>query len=414
MSRFKPVAEQMEILARGVVDFLSPDELKARLEASYQTDTPLRVKGGFDPTAPDLHLGHTVMLQKMRQFQQLGHTAIFLIGDFTGRIGDPTGKHETRKALSREEVLANAETYKRQVFKVLDPELTEVRFNSEWMEAMTAADLVRLAATYTLARLFEREDFRTRFQTNQPISVHEMLYPLVQGYDSVALKADVELGGHDQIFNLLVGRTVQREYGQKPQIVMTVPLLEGTDARVVDGVLTGHKMSKSMGNYIGIDEPPDQIVGKLMSISDELLWKFLTLLSDRPTADLEAWKAGAAAGTVNPRDVKLALGKELVGRYHGAAAGEHAVAEFLRVFSKKEVPEDLPEHRVSAADGGLLDALVARGVVPSKREARRLFEQGAVKVDQQRVTDPKAALPAPGAHVVQVGKLTFVRLVVSE
>jgi tyrosyl-tRNA synthetase len=412
MSRFKPVAEQLEILSRGVVDFLNPDELKARLNESFSSGKPLRVKCGFDPTAPDLHLGHTVVLQKMRQFQQLGHTAIFLIGDFTGRIGDPTGKHETRKALGRAEVQANAETYKRQVFKVLDPKQTEVRFNSEWMESMTAADLVRLAATYTLARLFEREDFRTRFQNNQPISVHEMLYPLVQGYDSVALTADVELGGHDQIFNLLVGRTVQREYGQKPQIVMTVPLLEGTDARLVDGVLTGHKMSKSLGNYIGIDEAPDQIVGKLMSISDELLWKYLTLLSDRPVAEIEAWKAGCADGSKNPRDVKLALGQELVGRYHSAEAGEHAVAEFLRVFSKKEIPEELPEHHVTAADGGLLDALVAKGVVASKREARRLFEQGAVKVDQERVADHRAPLPATGAHVVQVGKLTFVRLVV--
>jgi len=402
----------MEILSRGVVDFLSPDELKARLDDSRTHDRPLRVKVGFDPTAPDLHLGHTVVMQKMRQFQQLGHQVVFLIGDFTGRIGDPTGKHETRKALTREEVLANAETYKQQVFQILDPDKTEIRFNSEWMEAMSAADFVRLAATYTIARLFEREDFRTRFQTNQPISVHELLYPLVQGYDSVALKADVEMGGHDQIFNLLVGRVVQREYGLPSQVVLTVPLLLGTDARLVDGALTGAKMSKSLGNYIGVAEPAGEIVGKTMRVSDELMWTYYELLSDKPMDEIRALKAEVDAGHVNPRDAKLGLGRELAMRYAGEEAGAHAADEFLRVFSQREVPEDMPAFQGALADFAdkpFTALLVASGACASSRDARRLLEQGAVKLDGERVDlgfAPSALTPGQ-ACVLQVGKRTF-------
>ena len=402
MTDFLPVDEQMAILGRGIVDYHSQEELKARLELGR----PLRVKVGFDPTAPDLHVGHTVVMHKMRQFQQLGHQVIFLIGDFTGRIGDPTGKHETRKALSVDEVMANAETYKQQVFKVLDPDQTEVRFNSEWMEALSASDIVRLAATYTIARLFERDDFRTRFKENLPISVHELLYPLIQGYDSVALEADVEMGGHDQIFNLLVGRVIQREYGQPSQIVMTMPLLEGTDAKVVDGALVGQKMSKSLGNYIGIDDPPPEIFGKTMSISDELMWKYFELLSDRDDASIAALRAGG------PRDAKLALATELVARYHGAEAGEAARDQFLSVFSRRQIPDDMPVLSLSADDleASLLDLLVANGKVPSKREGRRLFQQGAVKLDQERVTDLGLTLSGGGPWVVQVGKRSFVRL----
>jgi tyrosyl-tRNA synthetase len=405
MTDFLPVDEQMAILDRGIVDYLSREELKARLERGR----PLRIKAGFDPTAPDLHIGHTVVLHKMRQFQQLGHQAIFLIGDFTGRIGDPTGKHETRKALSVDEVMANAETYKQQVFKILDPDKTEVRFNSEWMEAMSAADMVRLASTYTIARLFERDDFRTRYKENLPISVHELLYPLVQGYDSVALEADVELGGHDQIFNLLVGRVIQREYGQPSQIVMTMPLLEGTDARVVDGELKGQKMSKSLGNYIGINDPAQEIFGKTMSISDELMWKYFELLSDRDAEAIAALKAGG------PRDAKLALAAELVTRYHGAEAGDAAREQFLSVFSRGQLPDDMPVIALDAAEleRPLLDLLVAARKVPSKREGRRLFQQGAVKLDQARVTDLGLKLSGGGPWVVQVGKRTFVQLTLS-
>jgi tyrosyl-tRNA synthetase len=410
MSTFLPVDQQMELLSRGVVDFINPDELRERLKEGR----PLRVKCGFDPTAPDLHVGHTVVLQKMRQFQMLGHTVIFLIGDFTGRIGDPTGKNETRKVLTKEDVDRNAETYKRQVFKILDPERTVIDFNSRWMEAMSASGLVRLASTYTVARILEREDFRNRLKHNLPISVHEFLYPVIQGYDSVALEADVELGGHDQIFNLLVGRVVQKEYGLRSQIVMTVPLLEGTDAKLVDGVLTGAKMSKSLGNYIGIAEPAEQMFGKVMSISDELMWKYFELLSDVPPDELKALKAGAATGQVNPRDVKVRLGQELVARYHSQAAAEEAAAGFDRVFRQHSLPQDMEEVTYCLAElegKPFATQLAMTGSAASSREARRLIEQGAVKVDQQRI-GLDYVLPGQGTYVIQAGKRVFRKLVV--
>ncbi len=398
-------AEQLALLERGVVDLHQRTELKERLEESARTGRPLRVKAGYDPTAPDLHVGHTVTLTKLRQFQDLGHTAIFLIGDFTGRIGDPTGKKSTRPALTREQVLENAETYKRQVFKILDPARTEVRFNSEWMDAMTAADMVRLAGRYTLARLMEREDFRRRFSENAPISVHELLYPLVQAYDSVALQADVELGGHDQIFNLLVGREIQRAYGQRPQIVMTVPLLVGTDARLEDGKIVGDKMSKSMNNYIGIDEPPEQIFGKIMSVSDPLMWHYFELLSRRSNAEIEALRE-------SPRDAKVALGRELVARYWSAEAADAAVQGFEQRFARKELPDEIPEHRLpAAAPVPLPTALKEMGLAKSTSEARRNIQQGAVRVDDARIVDVDHCLASPGRYLIRKGKLGLAYLV---
>lgn len=391
--------DQLALLRRGVVDLNQEHELLERLEESARTGRPLRVKAGYDPTAPDLHLGHTVTLTKLRQFQDLGHTAVFLIGDFTGRIGDPTGKKTTRPALTEEQVLANAETYKRQVFKVLDPERTELRFNSEWMGELGAAALVQLASQYNLARLMEREDFRSRFANNLPISVHELLYPLIQAYDSVALRADVELGGTDQVFNLLVGREIQRAYGQKPQIVMTVPLLVGTSSHLEDGRIVGDKMSKSLGNYIGIDEPAAEIFGKVMSISDPVMWHYYELLSTRPTEDLEALRQ-------RPRDAKVALGRELVTRYHGAGAAEQAATAFARRFVRGELPADIPEVTLQAPAEGLPlpNALQQAGLVASTSEARRNIRQGAVRVDGQRVSDMNHLLYAPGRVLLQKGK----------
>lgn len=398
------VAEQMEILRRGAVEILLEKELLEKLEKSAKTGIPLRVKAGFDPTAPDLHLGHTVLLHKLRQFQQLGHEVFFLIGDFTGMIGDPTGKSETRKALTREDVLRNAETYKEQVFKVLDPEKTRVVFNSEWLSPLKATDLIGLAAKYTVARMLEREDFYKRFSSQLPISIHEFLYPLIQGYDSVALKADVELGGTDQKFNLLVGRELQREWGQTPQTVITMPLLEG-----LDGV---NKMSKSLGNYIGINDPPDEIFGKIMSISDDLMLRYYELLSDTTLLELQNLKDGMKSGSVHPMEAKKALGRELVARYHGIAAAAAAEENFIKRFRDNQVPEEMDNLELSAEGGKMLlcKVLSEAQLVKSNSEGRRSILQGGVKVDSVKVVDENHELLAGASYVIQVGKRRFARV----
>lgn len=397
------IEKQMEIIKRGAVDLISEEELRGRLKRAQAEKRPLRVKLGLDPTAPDLHLGHTVVLQKLKQFQELGHTAIFLIGDFTGMIGDPTGRIETRPALSREELLANAETYKKQVFKILDPEKTEIRFNSEWFEAMSASDMIRLCAKYTMARMMEREDFRNRFQNNIPISIHEFLYPLVQGYDSVALRADVELGGHDQIFNLYVGRDLQRSYGQESQIIVTVPLLEGTD-----GV---NKMSKSYGNYVGIDEPPDVIFGKLMSISDELMMKYYELLSDITIDELKALKNGIKDGTIHPKDAKILFAKEIIARFHNKEAADNAHANFERVFKEREIPEDIEVVKIKEDDieRWLPRFLLNIGMVPSTTEGKRMIAQGAVTINGEKIKAEET--PVSNELIIKVGKRRFKKVI---
>jgi len=363
----------------------------------------LRVKAGFDPTAPDLHLGHTVLLNKMRQFQELGHHVIFLIGDFTGMIGDPAGKIATRPPLTREQIEDNAKTYKNQVFKILDPERTEVAFNSAWFDRMNAADLIRLAAKYTVARMLERDDFGKRYRSNQSIAVHEFLYPLVQGYDSIALRADIELGGTDQKFNLLVGRELQKHYGQPAQCILTMPLLEGVNG--------GEKMSKSLGNYVGINEPPGEIFGKLMSISDELMWRYIELLSFEPMSVVERWKSEVAAGR-NPRDVKVGFAQEIVTRFHGRPAAEKALAEFEARFRQHELPERMPEHSVAvdAAPIPLVQVLKRVGLTASTSEAMRMIDQGGVRIDGEKVTDKGLTLAKGQVVVLQVGKRKFARI----
>jgi tyrosyl-tRNA synthetase len=387
------VERQLELLSRGTVEIIQRNELAEKLAASIKNRTPLRVKAGFDPTAPDLHLGHTVLIHKLKHFQDLGHEVIFLIGDFTGMIGDPTGVSETRKSLTKEEVRENAKTYERQIFKILDPARTTLDFNSRWMNAMTAEQLIHLSARYSVARMLEREDFHTRYHDQRPISIHEFLYPLVQGYDSVALEADVELGGTDQKFNLLVGRDLQRAYGQSPQVVMTMPLLEGTD-----GV---RKMSKSLGNYIALEDPPGEMFGKIMSISDTLMWRYYELLT---TEDLNAVKA------VHPMEAKLALAQELVTRYHGEAAGAKARGDFLQRFSEREFPVESAERKVLSPQANTLVAmLVEAGLAPSKAEARRLIAQGGVELDGEKVMNGDRAIPAePGREYrLKVGKKRF-------
>jgi len=386
-------------LTRGAAEVIQADELAERLRAGR----PLRVKVGFDPTAPDLHLGHTVILNAMRRFQDAGHTVIFLIGDFTGMIGDPTGKSATRKPLTADEIRANAETYAQQVFKVLDRDRTEIRFNSEWFGGMTAADMIRLAAQHTVARMLERDDFDKRYRAGQAIAIHEFLYPLVQGHDSVALEADVEMGGTDQKFNLLVGRQLQSQAGQAPQVIITWPLLEGTD-----GV---QKMSKSLDNYVGIFEPPDEMFGKIMSISDELMWRWFELLSFRPTPDIEALKRAVADGR-NPRDVKFELAIEIVDRFHGDGAGERAKQVFVARFRDSALPEDLPETELdSGGEGfGIAAALTAAGLTASNSEAFRLIKQGAVRIDGERVTDRAHHLPAGFSGLLQIGKRRFAQV----
>jgi tyrosyl-tRNA synthetase len=392
--------DQLEILKRGAEELLVESEFVEKL----RTGRPLRIKAGFDPTAPDLHLGHTVLLNKLRQFQNLGHHVLFLIGDFTGMIGDPTGKNATRPPLSREQVAANAETYKAQVFKILDPQRTEVCFNSTWMDTMGSAGLIRLASTYTVARMLERDDFGKRYRENRPIAIHEFLYPLVQGYDSVALDADVELGGTDQKFNLLVGRELQKHFGRSPQCILTMPLLEG-----LDGVA---KMSKSLGNYVGIDEPPGDMFGKLMSISDDLMWRYLELLSFRSTDEIRRWRGEVADGR-NPRDIKVLLAKEIVARFHDQASADAAEAAFDARFRRGELPDDIPDIRLEVPEAGLPlpQALKLAGLVPSTSEALRLLGQGGVKLGGERVEDRTTLLTRGGDVIVQVGKRKFARLI---
>ncbi|WAT14681.1 tyrosine--tRNA ligase [Xanthomonas fragariae] len=396
------IEESLALIGRGVDEILKLDQLQARLKSSV----PLRVKAGFDPTAPDLHLGHTVLLNKMRHFQQLGHQVIFLIGDFTGMIGDPSGKNVTRKPLSREELLVNARTYEEQVFKILDRERTEVRFNSEWFGQMSAADMIKLSAQHTVARMLERDDFAKRFSGHQPIAIHEFLYPLVQGYDSVALKADVELGGTDQKFNLLVGRSLQEHYGQVPQIVLTMPLLEG-----LDGVA---KMSKSLGNYIGINEPAIDIVTKTMKIGDELTWRWIDLLSfDIGVAEAARLKEQVVSGELHPREVKLRLARELTARFHDAAAAEQAIAGWHAVVTGQGDTSLLPLQEVAVPVEGLRIAslLTAAGLTPSNSEATRKLKERAVKIDGEVVEDPSRQFGQGFEGVIQVGKRNFARVV---
>ncbi|MGH8206131.1 MAG: tyrosine--tRNA ligase [Steroidobacteraceae bacterium] len=393
------VQEQMVELARGAEDLLVPAELARKLARGQ----PLKVKAGFDPTAPDLHLGHTVLINKMRQFQQFGHEVIFLIGDFTGLIGDPTGRNATRPRLTAEEVQANARTYEQQIFRILDRERTRVDFNSRWFGPMSATGLIEIAAHYTVARMLERDEFSKRFKGGQPISVHEFLYPLVQGYDSVALQADVELGGTDQKFNLLVGRALQEHYGQEPQIVLTMPLLEG-----LDGV---NKMSKSLGNYIAINDAPDEMFGKLMSISDALMWRYFELLSFRATREIQALQRSVADGR-NPRDVKFELAREIVGRFHDAAAAERAQASFSARFSQRTLPADLPLVTLLAdgEDVGLIAALTGAGLTASGAEARRKLAEGAVRLEGDKVSDVALRLKAGAIYVLQVGQRRAARV----
>lgn len=393
----------LQSLMRGAVEVISGEELSRKVAASAREKRPLRVKAGFDPTAPDLHLGHTVLIQKLKHFQDAGHQVIFLIGDFTGMIGDPSGKLETRKALTVEDVERNAVTYKEQIFKILDPDRTEVRFNSEWLSTLRIEEMVRVAAQMTVARMLERDDFRKRYDSLRPISIHEFLYPLFQGYDSVALRADVEFGGTDQKFNLLVGRDLQRAYGQEPQVVMTTPLLVG-----LDGV---NKMSKSLGNYVGITESPETIFGKMMSISDELMSMYFELLSDIGVAELAALKAGLSDGSRHPMDEKIALAREIVARFHGAAAAREAEDGFRGRFSRKEFPDDARRVELAAV-GGVSDLATvvsrASGNFTSKSAARRLIAQGGVEVNGERATDPAVLLSSPAEVRLKIGKKEFV------
>ncbi|MGB9867318.1 MAG: tyrosine--tRNA ligase [Bacillota bacterium] len=401
---------QLQILKRGVAQIISEEELLAKLERSLREGRPLRIKYGADPSAPDIHLGHTVCLRKMRQFQELGHEILFIIGDFTGRIGDPTGKSETRKQLSEEEVQANARTYREQVFKILDPERTKVLFNSSWLGKLNFYDIINLAAKYTVARMLERDDFQKRLSEGRPLGIHELLYPLAQAYDSVAIQADLELGGTDQTFNFVVARDIQREFGQEPQVVLTMPLLVGTD-----GV---NKMSKSLGNYIGINEPPDTMYGKCMSIPDELIGQYLELVTDIPMPEVDQLKQGMAQGSLNPMDVKMRLAYEVVRLYHGEEAADRAQQEFVRVFRQREVPEDVPVVKIAPEqlrDGkmSIVALLTFAGMAPSNSEARRLIAQGGVRLDGLKVCDDKAMVEVREGMLVKVGKRKFARLTVS-
>jgi tyrosyl-tRNA synthetase len=387
-----PLQQAMETIRRGCEELIVEEELARKLASGRK----LRVKLGLDPTAPDLHLGHTVVLNKLRDFQSLGHQVQFLIGDFTGMIGDPTGKNQTRPPLSRDEILANAQSYREQAFKILDPDQTQILFNSEWSDKLGAEGMIRLAARYTVARLLERDDFSKRLKTNQPIAVHELLYPLMQGYDSVAMKADVELGGTDQKFNLLVGRELQKDFGQEPQCILTMPLLEGLDGR--------QKMSKSLGNYVGIAEPPQEIFGKLMSISDGLMWRYIELLSFEP---LDKWKA---LGGRNPRDIKARFAKEIVARFHGKQAADAAEADFESRFRHGELPEKMPEVVLHGKELSIAQVLKQAGLAASTSEAARLVEQGGVRLDGERIEDSSLRFAAGRSFVLQVGKRKFARI----
>ena len=393
------VRDTIELIRRGAEEIIVESELIARL----QTGRPLRVKAGFDPTAPDLHLGHTVLINKLRHFQDLGHHVVFLIGDFTGMIGDPTGKNATRPPLSAEQIADNAKTYQEQVFKILDPQRTEICFNSTWFDTLGASGMIRLAALHTVARMLERDDFAKRYAGCQPIAIHELLYPLCQGYDSVALRADLELGGTDQKFNLLVGRELQKQFGQAPQSILTVPLLEGLDG--------ANKMSKSLGNYVGINEPANEMFGKLMSISDELMWRYLELLSFRPTSALDTLKHEVAEGR-NPREVKVELAREIVERFHSAEAARQALADFDARFRQGAIPDEIPEVRLAAGTQPLAIAHVLKqaGLTGSTSEALRMIEQGGVRVDGARVDDRQMTFASQRRFVIQVGKRKFARV----
>ena len=397
-----PIFEELAQIKRGAHEILVEAELVERLKAGK----PLRIKAGFDPTAPDLHLGHTVLINKLRQFQDLGHEVLFLIGDFTGMIGDPTGKNVTRKPLTREDVMENAASYEHQIFKILDPEKTTVMFNSQWMGEMSAADLIQVAAKHTVARMLERDDFNKRYSSKQPIAIHEFLYPLIQGYDSVAMKADVELGGTDQKFNLLVGRELQKHYKQKPQVVLTMPILEG-----LDGV---QKMSKSLNNYIGISEPADEMFGKIMSVSDDLMWRYFELLSFRPLDEIEQLKQAVIEGT-NPRDIKFQLGQEIVARFHDKEAADSAQANFIARFQKGAMPDDMPELTLDSENGeiGIASLLKSASLTGSTSDAFRMIKQGAVRIDGERVEDRGLAIKSGSTHVFQVGKRRFARVTVA-
>ena len=401
-SGFPPIDEQMELLLRGAVDVVEEDALRQRLEQSRAEGRPLLVKTGFDPTAPDLHLGHAVLLRKMAHFQQLGHRVVFLVGDFTAMIGDPTGKKATRPQLKREQVLANAETYQDQAWLVLDRELTEIQHNSEWLGALGAEGLVRLAGSYTLARMMEREDFRDRFEKHEPISIHELLYPLTQGYDSVVMEADVELGGHDQLLNLLVGRDLMRARGMEPQIALTVPLLVGTDG--------AQKMSKSLGNAIAFKDSPREMFGRTMSIPDDLMWDWRLLLTDMDEAEIDRQKADVASGQASPRDLKADLAHDLVGHFHSPGAADEARAEFDRMFRGGGVPDEI-ETRVVPSGQPLFTLIADTGLTGSRAEARRLIQQGAVSLDGEKISDPYFTLPDGANALLKVGKRRFLQVV---
>ncbi|AIY86008.1 MULTISPECIES: tyrosine--tRNA ligase [unclassified Thermotoga] len=389
--------EQVKILKRNVVDLISEEELLDRIKRKGK----LRVKLGVDPSRPDLHLGHAVVLRKLREFQDLGHTVVLIIGDFTARIGDPSGRNETRPMLTKEEVLENAKTYQEQAFKILDPERTELRFNGEWLDRMTFADVIVLASKYTVARMLERDDFAKRFKEGIPIAISEFLYPLAQAYDSVAIQADVELGGTDQLFNLLVGRKIQEEYGQEPQIVMTMPIIEGTDGKL--------KMSKSYGNYIAFNDPPEEMYGKLMSIPDELIIKYMRLLTDIPEEQIEEYEKKMKEKTINPRDVKMVLAYEITRFFHGEENAKKAQEQFVKVFQKKEIPDEMPVVEISQ-EKNIVDLLVEIGAASSKSEAKRLVSQGGVYIDGERIEDIKFTVEPDGERVLRVGKRKFYRI----
>ena len=391
--------ENLNLIKRGIDELISEEELLAKL----QSKKPLIVKAGFDPTAPDLHLGHTVLINKLRHFQQLGHQIIFLIGDFTGMIGDPSGKNKTRPALDEAEIKENAKSYKKQVFKILDPKLTDVRFNSEWSNKLGAEGIIKLASQYNLARMLERDDFNKRYKSNQTIALHEFLYPLIQANDSIALKADIELGGTDQKFNLLVGRELQRSYGQEPQVVITVPILEGLDGK--------NKMSKSLDNYVGIDEAPNEMFGKIMSISDELMWRWFDLLSFKSTDEINVLKADQAKG-MNPRDIKIQLAKELIARFHDDQSANLAEANFINQFQKKNMPDDIEEvsFAISESSIPLANLLKDCGMTSSTSEAMRMIKQGAVRIDEEKITDTKHIISSGTSAIYQVGKRKFKKI----
>ncbi|HBY56950.1 MAG TPA: tyrosine--tRNA ligase [Candidatus Atribacteria bacterium] len=404
------IKEEVRIIKRGIEEIISEEELIKKLERSREEKRPLRIKQGFDPNAPDIHLGHTVGLRKLRQFQDLGHDVYFLIGDFTGMIGDPSGRSATRKQLTEEEVKKNAETYKAQVFKILNPEKTKVVFNSHWLGKLSFAEVLKICSKYTVARMLERDDFATRYKEERPIGIHEFLYPLMQGYDSVALNADVELGGTDQKFNLLVGRTIQREYGQEPQVIITLPLLEG-----IDGV---EKMSKSLNNYVGINEQPQDIYGKIMSIPDNLMIRYFELVTDVPLDEIEKMKIDLENNNIHPRDLKKRLAREIVGLYHGKEASFKAEEEFERVFKEKLYPEKMRELVIKKEDlkNGkiwITELVVISGLVSSKGEARRLIEQGGVKIDGEKISDPHLDITVKDGMILKIGKLNFIKLVIN-